>query len=338
MSSETVQMAAPPGMELTATELAIEVNSLTKTYGGKVRALRGVTFAVERGSIFALVGPNGAGKSTTIRILTTLAHPDSGEARVMGIDAVKEPQLVRRKIGCVAQRSAIDRDCTGRENLMLQGQLYGLRNPELGRRVTALLEQFELTEAANRLSRHYSGGMQRKLDIAMGLIHKPVVLFLDEPTASLDPTSRTDVWKEISRLAHSGITILLSTHYLEEADLLANKIAIIDQGSVVAEGSPETLRTDLAGDSVEIELAAAAPQERLDRMFHRLNLLHNVTYQENRVCGFADRGATAVPVVLLEFEAERIAVTSVKISRPSLYDAYLRYTGRSFQQAEKGNL
>lgn len=337
MNSETVQMAAPLGIEPPAKELAVEVSSLTKTYG-KVRALRGLTFSVERGMIFALVGPNGAGKSTTIKILTTLAHPDSGEARIMGIDVVKEPEQVRKKIGCVAQRVAIDRDCTGRENLILQAQLYGLRKRELDRRVTDLLEQFGLTEAADRLARHYSGGMQRKLDIAMGLMHEPVVLFLDEPTASLDPKSRTDVWEEISRLARSGITILLSTHYLEEADLLANKIAIVDQGSVVAEGSPETIRAELAGDSVEIELVTPVPQEQIERVFQRVDVLHNVTYQDTRVCGFADRGATAVPIVLLELESDRIAVASVKISRPSLYDAYLRYTGRSFQQAEKGAL
>ncbi len=182
-------------------ELAIEASDLVKTYPGDVRALDGVSFAVEAGTVFGLLGPNGAGKSTTVKILTTLSRPDSGQARVAGIDVLRQPDRVRQSIGCVAQKSGVDPQATGRENLTLQGQLYGLGGRELKRRVAELLDRFGLAEAADRQARTYSGGMQRKLDVALGFVHRPRALFLDEPTTGLDPEARADMWEEISRLA-----------------------------------------------------------------------------------------------------------------------------------------
>src|ERR671924_398969 len=234
----------------------IEARDLKKDYGD-VHALAGLSCDVAPGTIFGLLGPNGAGKSTTVKILTTLARPDAGEARVAGHDVLKEPAEVRRAIGVVAQRSGVDRDLTGRENVKLQGHLQGMRGRELDRRTDELLEQFGLAEAARRVARTYSGGMQRRLDIAIGLVHRPQVLFLDEPTTGLDPEVRADMWKEIERLkAKEGLTILLTTHYMEEADQLASQVAIVDRGREVAEGSPAQLKASLHGEAVHVVLAA----------------------------------------------------------------------------------
>ena len=210
--------------------LAIEARDLVKTYPKGVRALDGLSFAVQEGTIFGLLGPNGAGKSTTVKILTTLAQADSGSASVAGLDVRAQAAAVRRAIGVVAQRSGADPTATGRENLLLSGRIQGLRGRELGRRADELLARFDLAGAAGRMVRTYSGGMQRRLDVAMGLIHRPEVLFLDEPTAGLDPESRSAMWEEIARLsAGEGLTILLTTHYLEEADRLASQLAIVER-------------------------------------------------------------------------------------------------------------
>ena len=234
---------------MTTTGAANEARELTKTYGKDVRALDGLGFSVEAGTVFGLLGPNGAGKSTTVKILTTLSLPDGGQARVAGIDVLAEPDRVRRAIGLVGQRSGVDLEATGRENLTLQGQVSGLRGAELRSRVGELLERFGLAEAADRVDRGYSGGMQRRLDIAMGLIHRPQVLFLDEPTTGLDPEARTAMWAEIERLARDErMTILLTTHYLEEADQLASRIAIVDRGRIVALGTPAELKAGVPSD------------------------------------------------------------------------------------------
>src|SRR5919108_787927 len=217
----------------------IEARDLKKDYGD-VHALAGLTCDVAPGTIFGLLGPNGAGKSTTVKVLTTLARPDAGEARVAGHDVLREPGKVRRAIGVVAQKSGVDRDLTGRENLKLQGHLQGMRGRDLKARMDDLLERFGLAESARRVARTYSGGMQRRLDIAMGLVHRPQVLFLDEPTTGLDPEVRVAMWREIERLKEDeGLTILLTTHYMEEADQLASNLAIVDKGRVVVAGTPE---------------------------------------------------------------------------------------------------
>ena len=310
------------------------MRDLRKTYRGSVKALDGLNLTVASGSIFALLGPNGAGKSTTIKILTTLSKPDSGAARVAGIDVLKEPQLVRRSIGCVAQKSGVDESCTGRENLTLQGQLHGLHGADLKQRVDALLERFSLAAAAARVANTYSGGMKRKLDIALGLIHRPRVLFLDEPTTGLDPEARAELWEEIGRLSAEGLSILLTTHYLEEADRLAQSIAIIDGGKVVAEGTAEALKGELRGDSVEVELAVAAPPETIQAVLASVPALGEVQVSGKSVHARAEHGASAVPPMLVALEAAGVKVASVRVARPTLDDVYLRHTGKTFQQAE----
>jgi ABC-2 type transport system ATP-binding protein len=235
---------------------AIGARGLVKTYPGpgktRVRALDGLTLEVARGTIFALVGPNGAGKTTTVKILTTLARPDEGTAAVEGIDVIAAPAQARRVIGVVAQRSGADPAATGRENLILQAHLYGMPTRAARQRADELLDRFQLTEAAGRFARTYSGGMQRRLDVALGLVHQPRVLFLDEPTTGLDPESRAAMWDEIATLATADrVTVLLTTHYLDEADRLAGRVAIVDRGRVVAEGDPAQLKRDLGVDSLD---------------------------------------------------------------------------------------
>jgi ABC-2 type transport system ATP-binding protein len=314
---------------VTQTGAAIEARELTKTYGKDVRALDGLGFTVEAGTVFGLLGPNGAGKSTTVKILTTLSRPDSGQARVAGVDVLAHPERVRRAIGLVAQRSGVDLEATGRENLTLQGQVYGLRSAELRGRVGELLERFGLAEAADRVARGYSGGMQRRLDIAMGLIHRPRVLFLDEPTTGLDPEVRADMWAEIAHLSAEGLTILLTTHYLEEADRLAGRLAIVDRGRVVAEGSPNELKGELRGDAIQVELGDPEPDGRAHAALDRVPGVWEVTIEGRSLRARTDDGSAAVPAVLQALEAGGVRVASVTIARPSLDDVYLRHTGRS---------
>jgi ABC-2 type transport system ATP-binding protein len=235
---------------------AIEARGLVKSYPApgktRVRALDGLTLSVPPGSIFALVGPNGAGKTTTVKILTTLATPDEGSAAVEGIDVIAAPARARRVIGVVGQRSGADPGATARENLVLQGHLYGMPKKAARSRADELLERFQLTGAAGRFVGTYSGGMQRRLDVALGLVHKPRVLFLDEPTTGLDPESRAAMWDEITALAVADkVTVLLTTHYLDEADRLASRLAVVDQGRVVAEGEPEQLKRELGAESLD---------------------------------------------------------------------------------------
>jgi ABC-2 type transport system ATP-binding protein len=311
--------------------LAIEADGLVKTYPGDVRALDGLSLAVPAGTIFGLLGPNGAGKSTTVRVLTTLSRPDSGGARVAGHDVLADPAAVRRAIGVVAQRSGVDREATGAENLRLQGQIHGLRGRELAARAGELLEQFGLAEAAGRLVRTYSGGMQRRLDIAMALVHRPQVLFLDEPTTGLDPEVRAEMWREIERLARDeGLSILLTTHYLEEADRLAAELVIVDRGQVVAGGSPERLKAELRGDSIHVELAFPA-NGAVHAALEPLDGIRELVVDGASLHARADEGARAVPLVLGALEARGLDVASVTVSRPSLDDVYLRHAGRSFE-------
>ncbi len=319
----------------TSVDHAIEAADLVKTYPADVRALDGLDLSVPAGTIFALLGPNGAGKSTTVRILTTLSRADAGVARVAGHDVVAEAAAVRRVIGCVGQRSGGDREATGRENVRLQGQLHGLRGRALSARVDELLAQVGLEEAADRLVRTYSGGMQRRLDIAMALVHRPQVLFLDEPTTGLDPEVRMDMWREIERLTREqGLTILLTTHYLDEADRLASELAIVDRGRVVAGGSPEQLKAELRGDAVNVELAFAA-NGAVQQALSPVPGIRELVVEGTSLRARADEGARAVPLVLGALEAGGIDVASVTVARPSLDDVYLRHTGRSFEEAER---
>jgi ABC-2 type transport system ATP-binding protein len=316
---------------------AVEARQLIKTYG-KVIALNGMDITVEPGTDFGLLGPNGAGKSTTVKILTTLARPDSGSATVAAHDVLRHPDRVRRAIGVVAQNSAADPVATGRENLRLQGRLYGLNRADLGRRVAELLDRFRLTDAADRSVKGYSGGMRRRLDVALGLVHRPEVLFLDEPTTGLDPETRAAMWDEIGRLVREdGMTVLLTTHYLEEADRLAERIAIVDRGRIVVTGTPDALKGELRCDAVHVELREAAGEAGRTLLMGALGGLpgvHEVLVDGRRVSVRADEGAAAMPALLAALERAGFGVATATVVRPSLDDVYLRYAGRRYSEAE----
>jgi ABC-2 type transport system ATP-binding protein len=313
---------------------AIAVEGVTKRYGD-VQALDGVSFAVREGEVFGLLGPNGAGKSTTVRILVTLTRADGGCAEVAGHDVAREARAVRRSIGYVPQSSGVDRFASGRENLTLQGRIQGLGGSALHERVGELLQIFGLTEAADRVVDGYSGGMKRRLDVALGLVHRPSVLFLDEPTTGLDPEARAAMWDELARLAtRERLTILLTTHYLEEADRLAGRLAIVSRGRVVVEGTPEELKRDLRGDAVSVELANGRVGGA-SATVSALGTVHEVTVDGRLLRARVDNGAQAVPQILSTLEAEGIGVASVTIARPSLDDVYLHFTGRDFSSEDQ---
>jgi ABC-2 type transport system ATP-binding protein len=320
----------------------VEARGLRKTYKGRgsgksqqVRALDGLSFSVPAGTVYALLGPNGAGKTTTVRILTTLSRPDEGSATVGGIDVLAQPGKVRSAIGAVSQHSGAIGLLTGQENLAMQGRLYGLGGRDLRRRVAELLDAFGLTEAADRQAGTYSGGMRRRLDIATVLVHRPAVLFLDEPTTGLDPEGRADLWAVLTELAASGTTILVTTHYLEEADQYAAKIAIVDRGRIVAEGTSDQLKAELAGDSVLLELDSAERAEKAGKVLLDVPEVVGASADGATVRARVANGPHALPAVLGGLEASDVGVRSVTVARPSLDDVYLHYAGRSFGQAER---
>jgi ABC-2 type transport system ATP-binding protein len=313
---------------------AIQAEDLRKTYPPAVTALDGVSLAVEAGTIFGLLGPNGAGKSTTVRVLSTLSRPDSGRALVGGIDVLADPVGVRQAIGLVGQKHGADPEATGRENLVLQGEFYGLTGRELKQRVSHSLERFGLDDAADRQVKTYSGGMQRRLEIAMGLLHRPQVLFLDEPTTGLDPEARVQMWREIERLAaEEQMTLLLTTHYLEEADRLASMLAIIDRGTVVARGTPNELKSELHGDAIQVELADAG-DSRASVALRRVAGLGEVRVDGRVIRARAHNGGAAIPAVLAALDAQGVTAKAVTLARPSLDDVYLRHAGRAFHQTD----
>ncbi|HYY12286.1 MAG TPA: ATP-binding cassette domain-containing protein [Kineosporiaceae bacterium] len=311
---------------------AIEARDLAKTYGrgpSAVRALDGLTVDVPAGSVFALLGPNGAGKSTTVKILTTLSRPDAGSARVAGLDVTTAADAVRRRIGLVSQKPSSDPLASGRENLELAARVQGLARAAARARAQQLLEAFDLTGAADRLVKTWSGGMSRKLDVAIGLVHRPQVLFLDEPTTGLDPQARAQMWAEVRRLsAEDGVTVLLTTHYLDEADALAHRLAIVDAGRVVVEGAPEELKSRLRGDAVVVELTAADAVPAATAVLAGLGL-RDLVVEGARLRARADDGARAVPAVLAALDQAGAAAASVTVARPSLDDVYLRHVGRT---------
>jgi ABC-2 type transport system ATP-binding protein len=325
---------------------ALEAGDLRKTFAGgrgkpPVKALDGLSFRAKAGSIFGLLGPNGAGKSTTVKILSTLSRADSGRAFVAGIDVAKNPDKVRRAIGFVAQKQVSDPMDTGRENLVLAGRLQGMRGGDAKARADELLARFSLKDAANRQVKTYSGGMARKLDVAIGLMHRPSVLFLDEPTTGLDPEARAEMWQEIERMSgDEGMTVLLTTHYLEEADRLASRLAIVDHGRVVTQGTPDELKNELRGDAVIIELAQEADPSDAVRTFTLVPGLRDIgldtTGGSHVVRARADIGATALPLALAALEDARVGVRSATVARPSLDDVYLSHTGRTFARAQEG--
>jgi ABC-2 type transport system ATP-binding protein len=312
---------------------AIVVEGLRKRYR-EVQALDGVSFSVGGGEIVGLLGPNGAGKSTTVRILATLTSFDEGRAEVAGHDVQRDPGAVRGAIGYVPQDSGVDREATGRENLMLQGRIQGMRGSALRARAEELLTGLDILHAADRPARTYSGGMRRRLDVALGLIHRPRVLFLDEPTTGLDPEARAALWEELERLARDEeLTILLTTHYLEEADRLASRVVIVSQGAVVVEGTPERLKQALRGDSVTIELDAG-DGDRGWTALDALSEVHQVVLDGRQLRVVVDDGARAVATIVSALDASAVPILSVTIARPSLDEVYLHYTGRDFRSED----
>ncbi len=318
---------------------ALRAVDLVKSYpGGRgkppVAALDGLGFEVERGTVFGLLGPNGAGKSTTVKILSTLTRADRGTAVVAGIDVAADPVGVRRRIGLVSQRPSSDPIATGRENLVLAARIQGLSKADAGDRSDWLLDRFGLAEAADRLVRTWSGGMSRKLDVAIGLVHRPEVLFLDEPTTGLDPEARAELWAEIARLAgDDAMTVLLTTHYLDEADRLAHRLAIVDHGRVAVEGTPEALKSELHGDTVVVEVATPADAIAATEALAGVPGVSEVVADGTTLRARADLGARAVPAVFAALDARGIEVVSATVARPSLDDVYLRHVGRSFEPA-----
>ena len=319
---------------------ALQAVDLHKAYPGGRRnppviALDGLGFDVERGTVFGLLGPNGAGKSTTVKILSTLTRADRGTAVVAGVDVAADPLEVRRRIGLVSQRPSSDPMATGRENLVLAARIQGLSKADALARADWLLGRFGLADAADRLVRTWSGGMSRKLDVAIGLVHRPDVLFLDEPTTGLDPEARTELWAEIGRLAgDDAMTVLLTTHYLDEADRLAHRLAIVDLGRVAVEGTPEGLKSELRGDTVVVEMATPRLAIAATRTLAGVREISEIVSDGSTLRARADSGARAVPAVFAALDEQGIDVVSATVSRPSLDDVYLRYVGRSLAPVE----
>jgi ABC-2 type transport system ATP-binding protein len=327
----------------------IEANGLRKSYrvrhGRKITrvdAVRGVDFAVERGEIFGFLGPNGAGKTTTLRMLATLIRPDSGDATIAGADLLRDPAQVRRRIGFVPQASGTYEMTTGRRDLVLQARMYGLPKSTAQRLAESAIESFQLAEFADRQVGTYSGGQRRRLDVALGVIHSPQIIFLDEPTAGLDPPSRAHMWQEVSRLRESGMTIFLTTHYLAEADALCDRISIIDGGLIVAEGTPSDLKREISGDVVIMDLAsdpAGAPDDTM--MLEATKLLAEEPFV--RTCEvidgslrlYVDSGATAIPQVIRSLIVKGIEPEAIECRRPTLDDVFRAKTGRSLEEREQ---
>jgi ABC-2 type transport system ATP-binding protein len=315
----------------------IEVEDLVKVYGkgdSTTRAVDGITFDVARGTLFGLLGPNGAGKTTTIRVLATLLDATSGRVRVDGLDVHAEPHEIRKRLGLALQTAALDAFSTGRETLVLAGRMHRLPSAEIKRRSDELLELMTLTKVANKLTGTYSGGMKRRLDLASALMHQPPLLILDEPTEGLDPQSRTALWEELERINKAGTSMLLTTHYMEEADRLCDRLAIIDNGKIVVEGSPTELKRSIGADTVVLQLDE--PEDGVvERVTAHLDGVVEGLVVHPQAGGVSlavpDAGA-AIPVVMRQLDTAGIRILGLRMSHPSLDDVFLRYTGRSIRE------
>ena len=313
----------------------IEVENLIREFRKGPRAVDGISLTVEPGEIYGFLGPNGAGKSTTVLMLTTLLPPTSGTARVAGYDIVKEGPHVRASIGAALQEAALDPFLTGRDHLRLQAALHGLSRAERRKRGDELLERVGLSEAADRKVRGYSGGMKRRLDLALALVHRPSILFLDEPTTGLDPQSRSALWSEMSRLAREdGVTVFLTTQYLEEADVLADRVGIIDRGRILAEDTPETLKAEIGRPSVEATPANPEQRDAVAKALGRFG--EEIPAQPGAVAVRLDHGAGGLADVVRALDAEDLKVSNLRLDEPSLNDVFLEQTGRSLEGAGEG--
>lgn len=308
--------------------LAISASNLVKTYPkGKVKALDGLSLEVQEGTVLGVLGPNGAGKTTCVRVLSTLLKPDSGSATVAGVDVLKNPDQVRKLIGLSGQYAAVDETLTGWDNLVMFGRLYHLSNSQAKIRATELLEQFRLTESARRAITTYSGGMRRRLDLAAALIVRPKVLFLDEPTTGLDPRGRLDMWDVIKDLVAGGATLLLTTQYLEEADQLADRIAVIDHGKVIANGTSDELKSQVGGEKLEVTVAPASLLATKAALELITNHEAQIDEQFNRISIAVAGGSAALSDVVRALDGRSIEILDLALKRPSLDDVFLALTG-----------
>ncbi len=310
---------------------AISVSGLAKSFG-KVRALDGVDLEAAPGTVLGLLGPNGAGKTTAVRVMTTLLKPDAGTVRVAGLDVVRDEHRLRERIGLAGQYAAVDELLTGEENLVMVGRLYGFKKAAARRRAQELLERFDLTEAASRTAKTYSGGMRRRLDLAAALVARPPVLFLDEPTTGLDPRSRLDLWQTIEDLVADGTTVLLTTQYLDEADRLADRISVIDRGQVIADGTPDELKDRVGGERVEVRLADSAQADAAARALAPMSDEAPVT-DDDAVRVAVRRRAGAIVEAVRRLDEAGVAVEDVAVRRPTLDDVFLALTGHAAEQA-----
>jgi len=316
----------------------IETKGLRKSFRSRqgretktVEAVRGVDLFVAEGEIFGFLGPNGAGKTTTLRMLATLIEPDGGEASIAGADLRRDPGEVRRRIGYVAQGGSTWDEVSAREELVLHARMYGIGKADAQRRAVRALDAFQLTEFADRKCKTYSGGQRRRVDIALGVIHDPKVVFLDEPTTGLDPQSRAHMWDEIRRLRAEGVTVFVTTHYLDEADALCDRLAIMDYGEIVAEGTPDELKREVAGDVVTVGVNGSTPEaaQLLDTESY-VNKLETV---DGGLRLYVDQGATAIPLILRKLDGAGLHLGTIELHRPSLDDVFLEKTGRSLRES-----
>ena len=318
----------------------ISIKNLSKTYESGTQAVDNLTMSVEQGEIFGLLGPNGAGKSSTIRVLTTLSGFDEGEVTVAGHNVDIHPEKVRASIGYVAQETGVDYFLSGRENLTLQGRLYRMSKAEIESRIDELSKYFEIHDVLDDMVSNYSGGMRRKLDIATALIHKPKIIFLDEPTLGLDTQSRRNLWEYIRKLNDElGLTILLTTHYLDEADKLSSRVAIIDKGQIKAQGKPEDLKDKIQGDVVSLQFEDPKNKDELANKLSTNNFVKEHKWEQNKLHLYVSNGASCIPQLIEECNEINLHVKNVSFARPSLDDVFIKITGASIeaQSAEGEN-
>jgi ABC-2 type transport system ATP-binding protein len=322
-------------------EAILQTSGLSKTFTSgkgkkekKVEAVKGVDLEVKQGEIFGFLGPNGAGKSTTLNMLTTLSAPTSGKAMVAGFDLLAHPQRVKEQIGYVSQAGGADTFANAYENLLLQARLYGISKPDASKKAKELIERFQMTDFADREARTYSGGQKRRLELALGIVHQPKLVFLDEPTTGLDPQSRAYFWEEIKRLKKEGMTIFLTTHYLEEADNLCDRVAIIDHGTIVALGTQLELKRQIGAESIIVEFTNEKDTERAKTLFGSLTFIQKIIAQENKLYLYVQNGEGLIAEVLRVLDKEKIAIQTIGLSRPSLDDVFLQKTGRSLREGK----
>jgi ABC-2 type transport system ATP-binding protein len=319
------------------TDAVIEVTDLVKVYGKDTRAVDGISFGVSAGELFGFLGPNGAGKTTTIKVLATLLEPTEGSARVAGFDVRTQAGEVRKRLGLAQQMPALDMFSNGRETLELAGLLQRMPRAEVKKRADELLELMGLTSVATKLTGTYSGGMRRRIDLASALMHRPPVLILDEPTEGLDPQSRTALWEELERINQTGTTMLLTTHYMEEADRLCSRLAIIDNGKIVIDGSPTELKRSIGADTVILQLEAAdgdleAERTKVGRLLEGMVPAESVSPHPDGVSLAVPNASKSVPALLRRLDGDGVTISGLQMSQPSLDTVFLKYTGRSIRE------